>query len=176
MSKLIADMFFGTRLLCSYEWNPGWVHCVEAPGSKLVFDGILPFHFPPKISFFSCGLINRESKVGQTSPLLYRLTITLVQNLLLTSKQQFRFGLGRTGQAKAELLVWSQREVLNKCNELPSSAVLRKDQTHFTEPRGLARGLNTTNENQNLLYQAIRPSSGWLALDIAPVRWGKCPV
>ena len=45
-------------------------------------------------------------------------------------------------------------------NELPSSAVLRKDQAHFTEPRGLARGLNTTNENQNLLYQAIRPSSG----------------
>ena len=45
-------------------------------------------------------------------------------------------------------------------NELPSSAVLRKDQAHFTEPRGLARGLNTTNENQNLLHQAIRPSSG----------------
>ena len=44
-------------------------------------------------------------------------------------------------------------------NELPSSAVLRKDQAHFTEPRGLARGLNTTNENQNLLHQAIRPSS-----------------
>ena len=43
-------------------------------------------------------------------------------------------------------------------NELPSSAVLRKDQAHFTEPSEPARGLNTTNENQNLLYQAIRPS------------------
>ena len=64
-------------------------------------------------------------------------------------------------------------EIAIAANELPSSAVLRKDQAHFTEPRGLARGLNTTNENQNLLHQAIRPSSGWQALDIAPVRWGK---
>ena len=39
----------------------------------------------------------------------YRLTIPLVQNLPLTSKQEFHFGLARsgqarTGQAKVELL------------------------------------------------------------------------
>ena len=32
------------------------------------------------------------------------------------TKVLFRPGQGRTGQAKAELLFWSQREVLNKCN------------------------------------------------------------
>ena len=32
--------------------------------------------------------------------LFYRVTITLVQNLLLTSKQKFRFGLARAGQVK----------------------------------------------------------------------------
>ena len=49
---------------------------------------------------------------------LYRVTIPLVQNLPLTSKQKFRFGPGLSlpGQAKTELLFWSQREVLNKWN------------------------------------------------------------
>ena len=42
--------------------------------------------------------------------------ITLVQNLPLTLKLKFCFSLARTGQAKAELLFWSQQEVLNKCN------------------------------------------------------------
>ena len=46
------------------------------------------------------------------------MTIPLVQNLLLTSKQKIRFGLARPGQARPmrKLLFWSQREVLNKWN------------------------------------------------------------
>ena len=39
------------------------IHCVES--SKLVYGGILSFHSPLKISFFFCGLINCESKVGR---------------------------------------------------------------------------------------------------------------
>ena len=35
---------------------------------------------------------------------LYRVTIQLVTNLPLTSKQKFRFGLARSGQAKIDLL------------------------------------------------------------------------
>ena len=55
----------------------------------MVFDGILPFHFPPKISFFSCGLINRESNVGQTSPLLYTVhTLLLLLPPLSLSDEQ----------------------------------------------------------------------------------------
>ena len=50
---------------------------------------------------------------------LYRVTIPLVQNLSLTSRQKFRFGQARTGQAKTELLFWSQQEVLNKWNGHP---------------------------------------------------------
>ena len=48
----------------------------------------------------------------------YRVAIQRVLNLLLTSKQKFRFGLARPGQAQAiaELLFCSQREVLHKLN------------------------------------------------------------
>ena len=37
---------------------------------------------------------------------LYRVTITLVQNLLLTSKQKFRFGLARAGQVRPKWNFW----------------------------------------------------------------------
>ena len=50
---------------------------------------------------------------------IYTVAIPLVQNLSLISKQKFGFGLARTGQAKAELLILSQREVLNKWNGHP---------------------------------------------------------
>ena len=46
----------------------------------------------------------------------YRVTHHVGQNLLLTSKQKFRFGLAWPGQAKAEHLFWSQQEILNKWN------------------------------------------------------------
>ena len=36
----------------------------------------------------------------------YRVTITLVQNLLLTSKQKFRFGLARAGQVRPKRNFW----------------------------------------------------------------------
>ena len=44
----------------------------------------------------------------------YRVTIPLVQNLSLNSNQKFCFGLACPGLAKAELLFWTQREVLHK--------------------------------------------------------------
>ena len=37
---------------------------------------------------------------------IYRVTITLVQNLLLTSKQMFRFGLARAGQVRPKRNFW----------------------------------------------------------------------
>ena len=49
----------------------------------------------------------------------YRVTIQLVQNLPLTSKQKFRFGLPWPGQAKAELLFKSQQEVLRMLDGHP---------------------------------------------------------
>ena len=36
----------------------------------------------------------------------YRVTITLVQNLLLTSKPKFRFGLARAGQGRPKRNFW----------------------------------------------------------------------
>ena len=42
---------------------------------------------------------------------IYRVTHHIGQNLLLTSKQKFRFGLARPGQPKMELLI-TQQEVL----------------------------------------------------------------
>ena len=47
------------------------------------------------------------------------MTIQLVQNLLLTSRQKFRFGLVRAGQAKVEPMFWSKPEVLHKLNGHP---------------------------------------------------------
>ena len=37
-------------------------------------------------------------------PLIYRVTHHIDSNLMLTTKQKFRFGLARAGQAKTELL------------------------------------------------------------------------
>ena len=45
--------------------------------------------------------------------IVYRVTIQLVTNLPLASKQKLRFSLARPGQAKTELQFSSQREVLN---------------------------------------------------------------
>ena len=49
-------------------------------------------------------------------PHLYRVTRLLVQNLPLTSKVKFRFGLAWPGQArpKRNFTFWSQREVLKE--------------------------------------------------------------
>ena len=47
-------------------------------------------------------LARDSNKVG----VLYRVTITLVQNLLLTSKQKFRFGLARAGQVRPKRNFW----------------------------------------------------------------------
>ena len=43
----------------------------------------------------------------------YRVTHHVVQNLLLTAKQKFCFGLARPGQVKTELMFLSKREVLD---------------------------------------------------------------
>ena len=56
---------------------------------------------------------------GLRKAILYRVTIQLVANLPLTSEQKFRFGLARPGQAKAELLFRSLREVRHKLNGHP---------------------------------------------------------
>ena len=45
----------------------------------------------------SSNLATRDKPFG---PMLYRVTIHLVQNLLLSSKLKFRFGLARSGQAR----------------------------------------------------------------------------
>ena len=62
------------------------------------------------------GSTNNNNKAQSVD---YRVTIHLVQNLMLTSKLKFHFSLARAGQAKTELLFWSQPEVLHMLNGLP---------------------------------------------------------
>ena len=52
---------------------------------------------------FVCEKIKVKLSRSQTMQ-RYRVTIPLVQNLPLTSKEEFRFGLARPGQTKAEHL------------------------------------------------------------------------
>ena len=55
----------------------------------------------------SAALLQRPEEINRRKfPRQYRVNIQLVTNLLLTSKQKFRFGLSWPGQAKTELLFY----------------------------------------------------------------------
>ena len=47
-----------------------------------------------------------KDRIHDARALKYRVTITLVQNPLLTSKQKFRFGLARAGQVRPKQNFW----------------------------------------------------------------------
>ena len=46
------------------------------------------------------GKADEDNEVAEKVRERYRVTISLVQNLLLTTKQKFRFGLARAGQVR----------------------------------------------------------------------------
>ena len=52
-----------------------------------------------------------QTKLNWTKCSVFRVKQQIVMKLPLTSKQKFRFGQARPGQAKTELLFWSQQEV-----------------------------------------------------------------
>ena len=88
--------------LISYERGCTFEVDVRSTIRKLPHKLVGPLINEARLPIFTVRGASIAIEINHPGPgtLVYRVTITLVQNLLLTSNQKFRFGLARAGQVR----------------------------------------------------------------------------